>query len=247
MIFDDYLNTKIPIEKELNLLFSFFNNLIIFDIGACDGGDSIRYSRLFPDSRIYAFEPLPENFQTAEYNFEKYNINNINIFHFALSNKKSIEKFYISSGSPYLEKNDLSWNYGNKSSSLLSPKDVLKTHEWLKFNKTITVKTDTLKNFCIENNIKEIDFVHMDVQGAELMVLEGAADVLENIKVFWVEVSDKELYEGQPLRNDVEKFMKNNNFFKAKSIVDDISGDQLYINKKYFNEYIFKIRKLFKK
>ena len=49
MIFDreHYLGQPVPIENELKLLFDESAPLTIFEIGACEGEDSIRYSRLF--------------------------------------------------------------------------------------------------------------------------------------------------------------------------------------------------------
>jgi len=58
MIFDReiYIEESSPIEKELGLLFNANDALTIFEIGACEGEDSIRYSRILPNSTIYTFE-----------------------------------------------------------------------------------------------------------------------------------------------------------------------------------------------
>lgn len=56
---EKYVNTSVPIEKELRLLFDNEEELTLFDIGACEGLDSIRYAKLFSKAKIYAFEPLP--------------------------------------------------------------------------------------------------------------------------------------------------------------------------------------------
>lgn len=39
---------------------------------------------------------------------------------------------------------------------------------------TIEIETTTLDDFCQQEGIKEVDFLQIDVQGAELLVLEGA-------------------------------------------------------------------------
>ncbi|MEZ4799098.1 MAG: FkbM family methyltransferase [Flavobacteriales bacterium] len=47
--------------------------------------------------------------------------------------------------------------------------------EWLEFKNTLEVSTMKLIDFCSSKlNISNIDFIHMDVQGAELMVLKEA-------------------------------------------------------------------------
>jgi hypothetical protein len=85
----------------------------------------------------------------------------------------------------------------------------------------------------------------MDVQGAELKVLIGAKDTVKNIKAIWLEVADVELYKNQPLRVDVENYMKKNGFHLFKSDVEGGVGDQFYINKKYFKIVSFLSRFIF--
>lgn len=75
----------VVIKKELNFLFDLKAPVIIFDIGACEGESSIQYSRLMPNSRIYCFEPLPENIELIKNNFLKYKIKNAQFFNCALS------------------------------------------------------------------------------------------------------------------------------------------------------------------
>jgi FkbM family methyltransferase len=230
MTIDEYLNTPLGVENELSKIFDKQDKLIIFDIGACEGEDSLRYSKLFPNSTIYSFEPLPLNFKKVQETLNNYNISNVIVSNIALSNNCGTSKFYVSNGRPE-GKNEKTWDYGNKSSSILKPTDNLKKiHEWLKFDKTIEIETLTLDKFCKDNNITEIDYIHMDVQGAEIMVLNGANRIISNIKAIWMEVENVELYTNQPLKEEVEKYMKKHGFTKAMDRVDAVSGDQFYIN-----------------
>ena len=50
-------------EKVITKLFSRKKELVIFDIGACEGLSSLRYLSIFPKSVVYAFEPVPNNFK----------------------------------------------------------------------------------------------------------------------------------------------------------------------------------------
>jgi hypothetical protein len=110
---------------------------------------------------------------------------------------------------------------------------------WLRFENKIYVETITLHDFFIEKKIKEVDFMHMDVQGAELKALLGAKKYISKIKTIWLEVSDIEIYKDQVLRKDVEKFMNKSNFFLYKSEIENNVGDQFYVNKKYFRIITF--------
>jgi hypothetical protein len=81
----------------------------------------------------------------------------------------------------------------------------------------------------------------MDVQGAELMVLTGATASLNFIKSIWLEVSAVHLYKGQPLADDIEKFMRKKGFVMVKDCLYGICGDRLYVSKQFFPNH----RKLF--
>lgn len=241
---DNYILTDSPLKKDLLKLFKKNDKLTILDIGGCEGEESIRYSRIFPFSSIYVFEPLPDNQKLVEENIIKYKAENIKLIPFAVSDEEGFSQFYVSSGHPENQPKDIDWDFGNKSSSLLLPKND-NLASWLKFNKKIDVQTITVDSFLRQNKINQVDFVHMDVQGAELKVLLGAKDYMKNIKAIWLEVAEIELYKHQPLRVDVENFMIENSFYLVKSNVEGGLGDQLYINKKYFKIISFLSRFIF--
>jgi FkbM family methyltransferase len=231
---EKYILSDSPIKNDLLKLFSFKDKLVIFDIGGCEGEDSIRYSRLFPNSKIFIFEPLPNNQKLIQENLKKFKVLNVALIPEALSDNKSVEKFHVSSGCPDEMNHNLNWDFGNKSSSLLAPDKIEDLIPWLKFKEVIEVPTNTLKNFVQFNNLSHIDFVHMDVQGAELKVLKGAQNIIKYIRVIWLEVSNDQLYKEQPQIVDVESFMHENEFIRIKTIFSGVNSDQLYINKKYF-------------
>jgi len=75
------------------------------------------------------------------------------------------------------------------------------------------IDTTTLDVFCQEEKINEIDFLQIDVQGADLDVLEGAKNILScgNLAI-QVEVEFSHLYTNQPLFADVDAFLRNHGF-----------------------------------
>ena len=231
-----YIEESLPIEKELGALFNTDKEVIIFEIGACEGEDTIKYARLFKKGKVYAFEPLADNIKIAHNNFTKYSVKNAEIFQKALSSQKGYAEFHVSQGQPdNIEQSD--WDYGNKSSSLLAPEKHLEYTDFISFDKSIKVETDTIISFCQQNGINSIDFIHMDVQGAELLVLEGAGQFINNIKSVWLEVAEVELYKGQPLVNDVRVFMNKHNFVLVKNCINGFAGDQLYVSRLHFPNY----------
>jgi hypothetical protein len=52
----------------------------------------------------------------------------------------------------------------------------------------------------------------LDVQGAELMILEQAQEVLKSVAVIQCKVEFVELYKGQPLMADVDTFLRSHGF-----------------------------------
>lgn len=234
-----YILADSPIKEDLLKLFSSSQKLIILDVGACEGEESIRYSKIFPNSSIFCFEPLPKNQKRIVQNLEKYNVKNVQLIEGALSDEEGMLDFYVSSGHPDKENMENDWDFGNKSSSLLPPDKHLDITPWVKFDEVIKVPAQTLSIFLLQKKIQEVDFMHMDVQGAELKVLKGAGKFIEKIKAIWLEVSDVTLYKGQPTRFMVEEFMKVNNFYLVKSLEEGSVGDQMYLNKRYFKTVSF--------
>ncbi|TXD50465.1 MULTISPECIES: FkbM family methyltransferase [unclassified Polaribacter] len=224
-------------EVALKKLFNIDEELNFFDIGACEGLSSARYSSMFPKASVYAFEPVPKNFKLVVENQKKNSLKKFYPFQLGLSSKKGKATFYVSSGRPENKNKpaDNSSDFGNKSSSLYKPGKTKEVHPWLKFKKTITIETETLDSFCINESLATIDFIHMDVQGAELMVLQGAQNMLPKIKSIWLEVERIALYEKQALKKDIEVFLDKNGFICIINKVNYIAGDQFWVRETYFN------------
>ena len=78
---------------------------------------------------------------------------------------------------------------------------------------TVEIETTTLDNFCQTEGINGIDFLQVDVQGADLQVLEGASKILSSsILGIQIEVAFSELYVNQPLFADVDTYMRKQGF-----------------------------------
>jgi protein O-GlcNAc transferase len=60
--------------------------------------------------------------------------------------------------------------------------------------------------------VGDIDFVKIDVQGAELAVFQGGEKVLRNAMLVQTEVEFVELYENQPLFADVDRLLRSHGY-----------------------------------
>ncbi len=223
-------NIQLTIGQELAGLFEQDAPLTIFDIGSCDGIDAIRYSKAFPKARVFAFEPIPTNFAKIQSNVSQQNAANVKAYNIAMSDKRGTANMFVSATRGSTPENDQA---GNKSSSLLAPDKHLEVYPHVAFGNSLEVQTETLQTFCDANGLKTIDFIHLDVQGAELLVMKGAGIFIDRIHAIWMEVEHIALYKNQPLRKEVEAFMKANGFKLLKFRVGGFSGDQLYVNQNF--------------
>jgi FkbM family methyltransferase len=218
-------------ERTIARLLAGRSSPVIFDIGACEGEDSIRYARRFPRGRVFSFEPLPDNQQLVTANLARYQVKNAELVPLALSDRAGPATFHVSGGEPKEKFSGEQWNYGNKSSSLLPPGSSEPMYGWVNFPKQITVTCETLDAFCTQRTITAIDFIHMDVQGAEFLVLSGASRMLAQIGALWLEVSNVELYRGQKLRGEIEAFLTQRGFVLTLEESRGSEGDQFYVNR----------------
>ena len=70
----------------------------------------------------------------------------------------------------------------------------------------------TLEDVCKERMLKGCYLIKIDVQGAELLVLEGAKNILQDTEVIILEVSLIDCVLGSPLLHDVVGYMEKRGF-----------------------------------
>jgi FkbM family methyltransferase len=75
--------------------------------------------------------------------------------------------------------------------------------------KVVEVQTMRLADVA---GLQQIDFLKMDIQGAELMVLENSGDALDPCVAIQLEASFVPLYENQPVFGDIDRWMRGRGF-----------------------------------
>jgi FkbM family methyltransferase len=214
------------------VIFNFLKSLelekgsTVVEIGCHHGYDTDTMLSICPHSKIYAFEPDPRNLKVLK---ERglYEREGLEIIEACVSNKDGWETFYLSGGIPegWEDARECRTGEWTASNSIKKPTQHISAHPWCKFEKEIKVKSIKLQTFCEEREINRIDFVWMDVQGAEDLVFEGAGSILNNIKYIYTEYCNTELYEKQlnleqiksKLKDfQVEKIFPNDVLFKNK-------------------------------
>lgn len=114
-------------------------------------------------------------------------------------------------------------------SSLLEPEtriaEIYNAMDVMRPQNTIGVETMTLDRFTRDNNISDIDFIKIDVQGAELDIFQASVDTLKSVLTIVTEVEFIKLYKDQPLFGDVDRFLASQGFMFNKFI--DLGGRAL--------------------
>lgn len=197
-IFDELFRPKAvkrnkPFEVQKQL-FGGASDLVIFDVGAYVGNVSAMYKKMFPQSTIYCFEPFPDSFQKLSRFSGDASIKTNQI---AFSDKKGKTTFNVNV--------DLSCN-----SLLLPTESDFKCYSAKSIKDgEIQIETNTVDNFCAGSEISCIDILKLDVEGAEVKVLEGASKMLSKqaIKLIYSEVMFIPHYDGGCMFHELDAFL----------------------------------------
>jgi len=119
-----------------------------------------------------------------------------------------------------------------QSSSVLEFGTHLQEHPHVFYVDKIKKKTITIDSFFKRNNLdaSKYDFWNFDIQGAELMALKGAIQSIQNVKVLYLEVNEKELYKDCGLMPEIDEFLATYHFKRVLTNMTQYGwGDALYI------------------
>lgn len=118
-----------------------------------------------------------------------------------------------------------------QSSSILE----LGTHQihypHIKYIENVEMKTKTVDTiFKIENIDLKIDFLNIDIQGAELLAFKGMNNILNDIKYILTEINVEYVYKNCCLLNELDDFLTKYNFKRVKyNINKDGWGSAFYM------------------
>jgi len=176
------------------------NGIHIFDVGANVGQSIKRYRNKFPDCRITSFEPNPEVFPVLEKTWGE--ISGITLNQYALTNYTGDASFYATRVT--------------EASSLLKPTErMLEISAERKYDhKIINVSAMTLDHYCQMNHVSNIDILKIDVQGAELNVLQGAELLLkdQSVALIYTEITFAKTYINQNHFIDIVSYLDKFNY-----------------------------------
>ena len=219
------------------------NENTIFDVGAFNGLDGIILALLNPKITVHAFEANPYLIKIIKLNkkkienYKKKKISNYKINNLAVTNKNCTLMFNIAKNPTVSSLNNFS-------------KDIDRTWPgWRQAHctviKRVKVKAVTLKKYCEENDIKKINYLHIDTQGSDLKVLMGLQKKIEIVERGVLEAAvnkQTSLYQSNHTISDTRKFLKKNRFKISK--IDNIDRNIKYEKNIYFYKRNVKRKKI---
>lgn len=217
--------------------------ITLFDIGSQNGNQFINYNINYDNVMTYAFEPTPTACENIKRKIKKMGAKNFYLIEKAVSSFEGEAKFYISlkdkgqdagSGMNSLNKfnsqEELKKDWGDLSKN--KKKSDKKLHRF-SVKKTIKVDVIRLDKFMKNNNITNIDYLHIDAQGHDYEVLLSLGKYINNVNAGMIEVIG---YDKTPLYKNstneikkVKKFLENNRFKIISENKNDRKSNELNV------------------
>jgi FkbM family methyltransferase len=175
----------------------------IYDIGANIGIYSI-YGAFKKNLKVVSVEPSPFNLELLFRNIQTNQLQSkITIVPIALSNEDSVQNLYMQQG-------DNIWGGAHNSSG----SNISQDGSWMKnfiVSSQFAMKMDSLILDC---NLPAPNFLKIDVDGLEILVLKGALTTLRGISEILIEVDQKNLENNRKVAN----LLKNTGFIQLEYI-----------------------------
>jgi FkbM family methyltransferase len=174
-------------------------SLSVVDAGAHHGHTVVQYLEHFPKCRVIALEPEPGNFAIAKETLAPFG-ERVELLPFALGETDGSVPLRLTSHSgahSLLEVDDM--RYYDAPVETLTP---------------IAVRMVKLESILAERQLDRLDILKMDIQGAELLALRGAAKLLARhaIRLIALEVLFQPLYRNQPAFWDIADYLRSHGY-----------------------------------
>ncbi|MBS1584968.1 MAG: FkbM family methyltransferase [Bacteroidetes bacterium] len=168
----------------------------IIDIGSNEGQFIEQISRILPNRRIYAFEPIKGCYEKLVTNTRKFDVT---AYNYGLSDYNGETEINISEN--FVSSSLLGMENLHRE---MYPKSGYTRKETIQ----IARLDDILKNEKINKNV----LIKIDVQGYEEKVIAGATNTIDTATAIIIETSFQPLYNKQWLFNDVYQYFIGHGF-----------------------------------
>lgn len=131
----------------------------LFDIGANIGWYSLNWGMKYPNSTIYAFEPIEKTHGFCKRNLILNNIQNVQLHKLAISDKSGEKEYFFSPETSVLASSENIMGYQNAQK--------------------VVVSVETLDRFVSKHKVQKVDVLKCDVEGAEFLSLKGSVQTIK--------------------------------------------------------------------
>jgi len=194
------------------------NPTVIVEFGSYDGGDGVYYKKLFPDAEVYSLEADADRFEVVRANGEIFGLNTYN---YAVCEYDGEIEFYSVE-----DPNVMDHTLKTGSSGSINQRTTLYKNMFphLKEREGYKVPCTRLDSFCKSQGLKNIDFLHVDVEGAEHRVIQGFGELRP--KLVWMETYLGKDYYGENayVTEDLHQSMTSIGYV----VVESTPADTLY-------------------
>ncbi len=186
---------ELKTEEYLELVAPYLpSNPYILEAGAHSGEDTIIIAKRWPKGPVFAFEPVPKFYDNLKNNLKSYKIHNVIAYPYGLFTTTGNHTFYYSQ------------KCGGASSFL--PDNGVVNYEDI----IINLPCKNLDEWAQENCISHIDFMWLDMEGAEYYVLSSAPKILSSVKVILTEINFREFRQGSTQYTLLKEYLENQGF-----------------------------------
>jgi FkbM family methyltransferase len=201
---------------------------VVFDVGSRDALQAIELSEEFSNAEVWAFECNPDTLPLLHSNISAHP--RVHCVEAAVSDETGTVQFFKIDTT----RTQTSHADGNPGASSLFVANG--EYPFEKYaQEPVSVQAITLDAFCEKMGIGQVDVIWMDLQGAELKALQGFERHLRKTRYIQVELTHFEIYRGQPLFSDVDRFLLERGFVRlTEANPNSYFEDVIYRNEAFF-------------
>lgn len=189
----------------------------VLHIGAHEGQEAEDYAANGVKKAIWV-EANPEVFEKLKSKTSTSGIESQTYYNECISDTEEVVEFNVANN--------------EHSSSILKLGTHAKLYPHIKYIKSFSTTTKRIDSFLTERDMRDVDFINLDIQGAELKALKSFGDLLKvkSIRAIYTEINKDYVYENCAIQSEISDYL---NQFGFKLILESTPdhpswGDALY-------------------
>jgi FkbM family methyltransferase len=187
--------------------FDFVANVkVVMDIGANVGAATVYFSVLYPEAKIFSFEPAKAPYELLVGNTR--DLDNVCTYNFGLfsSNEEEVPLYSgaLDSGTASIGSSDMT----------------------AAESEAVTLRSVT--DWLAENSIARIDVLKIDTEGCEVPIMRALRDLIPSIKVIYLE------YHSEDDRREIDRMLEGSHALVSGRIAIVHRGELTYLAKDAF-------------